>query len=125
MDNPNVVIIMARCSQTKQSFGIRLEERSSSCWIADWAFPIQELTAKKEGYGNIEISGSFSVDAAYPGCPHCQRRSYCLCGGNSFSKCNKVGCDDEEENNKYSCPWCNKKVVIDGSITSLTVGGDR
>jgi hypothetical protein len=124
MNNPNVVIIMARCSQTKQSFGIRLEEKSPNCWIADWAFSVQEITAKKEGYDNSEVVGSFSVDVAYPGCPYCQSNSFCLCGGNSFFECNKISCDDERASD-YICPWCNNKVVTDGSITSLRAGGDR
>ena len=73
MITPKVVIIMARCSHSKQSFGIRLEEKLTSQWMADWAFPIKEVAAKREGYDKSEIAGSFSVDDAYPGCPHCKQ----------------------------------------------------
>lgn len=61
MTTPNVVIIMARCSHSKQSFGIRMEEKFPSQWTADWAFAIKEAAAQHEGYDKSEIAGSFSL----------------------------------------------------------------
>jgi hypothetical protein len=119
MTNPKVVIIMARCSHYKQSFGIRLEEKSSKNWVADWAFPMQESTAKKEGYDNSQIAGNFSIDKAYPGCPNCERNSFCLCG-----QCHKVGCYEHNRDRNYTCAWCGNAGEVGGSINSLSVGED-
>lgn len=124
MTNRNVVIVMARCCQSKQSFGIRLEEKIPSQWVADWAFRIKESTAKKEGYDKSEIAGSFSVDEAYLGCPYCKRTSFCLCGGKLFSQCNKVSCADGEGEN-HICPWCGSNGKIGGHIERLNAGNDR
>jgi hypothetical protein len=122
--NPKVAIVMARCSHSKQSFGIRLEEKISGNWLADWAFPLKESTAKKEGYYNNQIIGSFSIDPAYPGCVYCERKNFCLCSGSQLSPCNKVGCAGEQESN-YTCPWCGAKSKIEGLIQSLDSGTDR
>jgi hypothetical protein len=124
MTNRNVVIVMARCTQSKQSFGIRLEEKISSQWVADWAFPIKESTATKEGYDKSEIAGSFLLDETYPGCPYCKRSNFCLCGGGLFSQCGKVGCSDGEDT-IYICPWCSNKGKISGHIERLNAGNDR
>lgn len=124
MTSPKVVIIMARCSHSKQSFGIRLEEKLTGQWTADWAFPIKEAGAKREGYDKSEIGGSFSLDAAYPGCPYCQPKSFVLCYGGLFSRCNKVSCGDGEQDSTYTCPWCGNTAKISGHIQSLSAGKD-
>jgi hypothetical protein len=72
MSTSKVVIVMAKCSHSKQSYGIRFEQKLPHQWVADWAFAIKEAAAKREGYDRSEIMGSFSFDAAYPGCPHCE-----------------------------------------------------
>ena len=115
---PNVVVVMARCNRSRQSFGIRLEEKARGRWIANWAFAIREETAAKEGYGQSEITGVFGFDSAYPGCPHCHAPSIfqCVCG--------KVACWDGESR-VVTCPWCGTTVELREPIESLTVGGDR
>ncbi len=116
---PQVVIAMARCRNSKKAFGIRVEERGPSQWVADWAFSIPENKASKEGYGHSEISGTFAIDSQqYPGCPHCHARLIvkCSCGG--------TACWDGEQR-KVSCPWCGAKGVIGGEIESLSAGNDR
>lgn len=119
MTIPKVVIVMARCSHAKQSFGIRLEEKISGNWQADWAFPMKESTAKKEGYDNSQIAGSFSIDEAYPGCPYCERKTFCLCG-----TCSRVSCSGEQSS-AHTCPWCGIQSRIEGYIQSLNAGTDR
>lgn len=113
----NVVIVMARCSRDKLSFGIRLEEKSPRQWTADWAFAVKETLAKKEGYGRNEIRGAFLLDGAYPGCPYCKVKGFVKCG------CGKVACWDSERTT-VTCPWCGDTSAIGGQIEGLAAGGD-
>jgi len=115
---PNVVIVMARCSRSRQGFGIRFEEKVRGRWIADWAFAIKETLARREGYDRGTISGAFGFDTSYPGCPHCRAPSIfqCVCG--------KVACWDGERRTA-TCPWCGATVELRGHIESLSAGRDR
>lgn len=114
----NVVIVMARCSRIRQSFGIRFEEEAPDHWIADWAFSIKETSAKREGYDQNEIRGVFGFARTYPGCPHCQAPSVfqCVCGA--------VACWDGERR-AVTCPWCGTTVELREQIETLNVTGDR
>ena len=114
-----VVVALARCRSSKNTFGIRVEEKSKAQWIADWAFSISENKALKEGYDRTEIRGSFAIDAdRYPGCPHCHASAFFKCG------CGKLACWDGE-NRQLTCPWCGTKGEIKGLIESLNIGNDR
>jgi hypothetical protein len=118
---PNVVVVIARCrtSGSGNIFGIRVEEKGQSQWIADWAFPIQEKKASKEGYANSRICGSFGIDPAlYPGCPYCHAPGFLKCG------CGKIACWDGESR-VVTCPWCGAKGELGGAIESLNAGNDR
>ena len=117
-DRPRVVILLARCRHSKTSFGIRLEEKRPAEWGADWAFPIQERSAAREGYDRTHIAGSFTVDPAYPGCSHCEAKGYFKCC------CGKVACWDGQESPAV-CPWCGEIVEISGFIDNLIAGSDR
>lgn len=114
----NVVIVMARCRQDGQGFGLRFEEVGKGRWAADWSFAVKEVSAKREGYDRGEIAGEFHFTPNYPGCPHCQAPSMFLCG------CGKVSCWDGKSR-KVICPWCSQTVDLEGSIKSLKAGGDR
>ena len=116
---PNVVIVTARCNNKKQNFGIRVEEKDRNTWIADWAFPIKESTARKERYDMNKISGNIIFDSQYPGCPYCESKGIFLCG-----RCNKVSCFNGKTEIVF-CPWCNEKLKLGGHIESLSAGGDR
>ena len=115
---PQVVIVMARCSGSKQSFGIRFEEKARGQWAADWAFAVKETSASKEGYDRGKVTGNFWFDDGYPGCPYCRVRSIFRCG------CGKVACWDGERRT-VTCPWCNGAGELRGQIDALTAGTDR
>jgi hypothetical protein len=70
-----VVIVLGRCCRSRRPFGIRFEEKGRNRWLADWAFAVKETTAGREGYDRGEITGSFSFDSAFPGCPSCEAGS--------------------------------------------------
>ncbi len=114
----NVVIVLAKCRSFRQSFGIRFEEKSTSHWVADWAFPIQDKKAHKEGYGQNEVRGSFGLDSVYPGCPHCHTLGFFKCS------CGKVACWDGETR-VVTCPWCDSTIELSGSIDRIDTKYDR
>ncbi len=112
-------IVVARCSQNGQDFGIRFEEQGRGRWIANWAFPHKETPSRKrKDYGRGEITGVFEFDAAYPGCPHCDAPSIfqCVCG--------KVACWDGKSQ-AVTCPWCDTVVELRDQIGSLSALADR
>ncbi len=115
---PHVVVVLARCAQTRRTFGIRIEETQPAQWTADWAFAVAEQQAAREGYDHSLIRGAFEIADAYPGCPHCQNAGFFRC------RCGKVACWDETTR-RVSCPWCDSAVVLGGSITTLDAGSDR
>jgi hypothetical protein len=117
MATPKVVIVMAKCSHSKQSYGIRFEQKLPHQWVGDWAFAIKEAAAKREGYDRSEIAGIFSFDAAYPGCPHCEASGIFKCS------CGRVACWDGERQT-VTCPWCGNRSDIAGEIESLSAGKD-
>ncbi len=118
MRTRNVVIAMGRCSEAKQAYGIRFERQGANQWLATWAFPIKEALAKKEGYEETRMDGQFSLDSAFPGCPHCTARGFFLCG------CGKLACWAGEEK-RFTCPWCGRSGELTGEITSIDGSGDR
>ena len=111
-------VVVARCSQAGQGFGIRFEEKGRGRWIANWAFDDTETSARRERYDRGEISGTFEFDAGYPGCPHCSAPSIfqCVCG--------KVACWDGESR-AVTCPWCGTSVELRDPIGSLSASADR
>ena len=115
---PKVVVVIARCSRSRQGFGIRFEEKGKDHWIADWAFVIQEMLAGGEWYGRGDITGVFEVDAAYPGCPHCRAPSIFQC------TCGKVACWDGKRR-AVTCPWCGTMIELRDLIGSLSARADR
>jgi len=114
----NVVIVLARCSRSKQLFGIRFEEKGRNQWLADWAFPIKEVMARREGYDRGEIRGTFQIAPTFPGCRSCGAVGFFSCG------CGKVGCWDGESG-MATCPWCGSSGELSGEITELKADADR
>jgi hypothetical protein len=92
----NAKICIAKCAKTKNTFGIRLEQRGS-VWVMTWAFKIDERTAKHEGFDDT-ITGSIQNSAEYPGCPYCGNKAFVQC------HCGKCGCSIGS--GYFTCPWC-------------------
>ena len=110
----NAKVVIARCSNTKKSFGIRIEQRGNS-WVPTWAFPIDECKIKREGFeADSQSNPMTGQDEKYPGCPHCGRMSRCGCN------CNKIGCyggvlKDGVFSEHYTCPWCGNEFLPVGA----------
>jgi hypothetical protein len=116
----NAKVIMARCSQNKKSFGIRIEQRGRD-WVKTWAFPIDERKATREGYSASDTSTLSGDDSNYPGCPYCGDKS--VAGG---CPCNKISCAGGGRNHgnyvELTCPWCGNKGQYT-SVNSIDVAG--
>ena len=118
--NLNAKVIMARCSKTQKTFGMRTEQRGND-WIRTWAFPIDESKAKREGFDANTISGSLNVDDEYPGCPHCGYIGFVQC------QCGKIGCNggviQRNDNAEYTCPWCKQSDTV-VYVNNFNVSGE-
>ena len=113
-----VVIAAVRCLKTGKLYGIRFEEKSRNRWIGDWAFPLKENQAGKEGYDKTTIAGSFDFGETYKGCPYCESKGIFKCS------CGKINCWDGVV--KFvTCRWCGGKGELSGSIESINSGSDR
>lgn len=116
---PNVVIVMGHCSRSRETFGMRFEEQGQGRWIADWAFQVRDNLAKKEGYDQGDIKGSFGFDSEYPGCPYCKNIGLIHC-----PRCGKESCYDDHSSTAR-CGWCGFSGPIgEGSVGGMQAGGD-
>ena len=59
-------VILTKCKQAHDLFGIRTEQREDGDWYATWAFKVSEHTAGREKFGDTEISGNVYVTTEYP-----------------------------------------------------------
>lgn len=113
----NVVIAVAKCSRAKNTFGIRIEEISHATWEANWAFPLKDDVAKREGYTSESVRGTFQIGADYPSCPYCEATSIFYC------QCHRVACWNGRDKT-VTCPWCHTTVVLGGKISELRADHD-
>lgn len=112
----NAVVALCKCSQTKETFGIRFE-RTGKDWTYTWAFPIQERTAAKEDYDKTQITGNILEGPEYPGCPHCRTKGFFYCS------CGKLNCWDGRSRNA-TCSWCGQTGELTDGIDSLNITGN-
>jgi len=114
----NVVIVPAQCYKTRKKFGIRYERINENVWMATWAFPLIEASAKKEKLSVNSINGSFTFGSEYPGCPYCNSLCLFKCG------CGIISCWDGETN-PITCPSCNHTGNLEGDVTNIDTISDR
>lgn len=92
-------VILARCPDNRQVYGMRTEKMPDGDWRRNWAFAIDERRAKSEGYDRLKVRGSLRYTAEYPGCPYCGAKNLVQCGN-----CGKLTCWKGEE--ELACAWC-------------------
>ncbi|WP_010260747.1 TerY-C metal binding domain-containing protein [Treponema primitia] len=117
----NAKVIIARCSKTKKTFGIRIEQRQND-WVRTWAFKIDEKKAKHEGFHAGLVTGTMKATDGYPGCPHCRSNDLFFClkeaGG-----CGNIGCYDGPIGQYYTCPWCGFQCkTVESNIVDVSGG---
>lgn len=112
-------IALCRCKKTHDIYGVRFEKREASQWMYNWAFPVKESAAKREGYDLTKIIGDIFPDESYPGCPYCGAKYFVICD------CGKLNCYQNTEVTRFTCEWCGTTGSIsayDGS--GFQTGGD-
>lgn len=72
MSFDSVVVGVAKCPNTKQLYGVRIEIEKK-VWTATWAFPIKERIAKREGYAANQFPPDLKYSKEFPGCPYCEK----------------------------------------------------
>jgi len=105
IEKQEAVVVLAKCSETHKTFGIRAEKKAANIWEFTWAFPIKESSAKREGYDHSFVSGNITFSEEYPGCPYCGGRDYTLCS------CGHLSCT-VIRNGLFTCEWCSNKSAI-------------
>lgn len=116
---PEAKIALCKCKEAKKTYGVRMEG-SGDEWITTWAFPIEEDTAKREGYDATILKGMLGKTPDYPGCPYCGTKHFVVCGNCKRLNCNIV------TGNTFTCDWCG----FTGSLSNydgqgVASGGDR
>ncbi|MDO4574119.1 MAG: TerY-C metal binding domain-containing protein [Planctomycetia bacterium] len=114
----NVIII--HCNEKKirdhgKIFGARVEKQNGD-WVRTWAFPIQESTAKKEGYDKTKLTGTFSCTNDYPGCPYCGGKQFWICS------CGALHCWDGKTW-FVTCSVCGNAAKLENCNTVDILGG--
>ena len=111
-------VLIFKCTQRNEPFGVRVERMSDQDWWRTWAFRINPRVAAREGYDQNEIQGNLYATEEYPGCPHCGTDNFVQCG-----RCQKVSCWHNET--RLTCPWCG--FMMDEIVTAtdkFSVTGD-
>lgn len=92
------LIVLAKCSESHKTYGMRVEKQGGK-YVATWAFPIKESSAKREGYDKTTIRGDVQFLDEYPGCPYCGSTGLTVCS------CGHLGCTIVKDG-IYTCEWC-------------------
>ncbi len=111
-------VILTKCRQSHNLFGIRTEQREDGAWYATWAFKVSEGTAAREKFGDTKISGNIYVTTEYPTCPYCSAKGFFQC-----ADCGKTTCWNGE--NETVCEWCGNsaETAAEEKFDSITGGG--
>lgn len=117
---PEARIAMCKCKELKgKTYGVRFQ-RDGSGWKYTWAFPMNEGSAKREGYNDTRIMGSIEPDEDYPGCPYCKTKYFVICG-----TCHHLNCN-VNTGNIFTCEWCGASGTLgDFYGDGIASGGDR
>lgn len=109
--------ILARCSKTKESFGITVDPKGRNRFSLVWAFPINQHQAHKEGFDTKHVHGSITFDENYNGCPHCGEKNFFVCGS-----CGTLACYSGQSS-RVRCPHCNQDLILEESSDFDLSGG--
>lgn len=109
-------VILARCPDTGELYGMRTERMPDGDWRRNWAFRVSARQASAEGYDKTQIRGSLHCEAGYPGCPYCGASALVQCG-----KCGRLSCWKGRD--MQSCPWCGVRMDGIHEVPELRVSG--
>lgn len=96
-------ILLFKCSQAQQLYGVRVQRMEDGDWWRTWAFKVKSQSAPSEEYGKTPVQSNLYATAEYPGCPYCGTSTLVKCGA-----CQKFCCYHGETS--LVCPWCGNKI---------------
>lgn len=96
-------VILAKCTRQPTTYGIRIQSDDGETWLKTWAFPVDMNRARREGYGQDQISGYYFVDESFPGCPYCGAKQVISC-----NICHRASCWNGET--EMDCAWCGNRM---------------
>ncbi len=108
---------LCKCREAHKTYGVRFEKITGG-WQGTWAFEINEAAARRERYGEDELTGNITFSEEYPGCPYCGTKGFAICS------CGKLNCNNYY-NGIFECEWCGSRGILgnyDGS--GFKAGGD-
>ena len=113
-------VALCKCGKSHKTYGVRFEKVGKKRWEYTWAFPVQEATAKREGYDETTIVGNIEPRKDYPGCPYCSSSSFVICS------CGKLCCYNGLTG-LFTCEWCGETGELGGYYdgSGIKSGGDR
>ena len=114
-ENRKATVLVVKCRETNEPFGIRVEKKEDGKWHETWAFKITAAAASREKYEDKIADGVFQLDQEFPGCPYCGSKRWFICS------CGKITCWNGEH--ELACAWCGKKGKIK-TATTIDVTGD-
>ncbi len=111
-------VAICKCKESHKSYGVRFEKIGFRQWNYTWAFPMNESSARREGYDSTMIDGTIEPDTEYPGCPYCGIKYFLVCS------CGKLNCN--VGGTIATCEWCGATGQVTGySGSGFRAGGDR
>ena len=106
------VAVICKCSKTGKLFGIRFDKIAKDVWEYAWAFPLKDGADKREKGFTTTIKGKFVEGKNYPGCPHCESKSFFGCS------CGKLSCWDEKSFSVH-CYHCGDDIVLNTALEEI------
>ena len=103
----DMMVVMATCYRAKRPWGITIEKKGRHCEF-QWAFPLAQDKARREGFDRNSFSGEVQFAGEYPGCPYCGSTGFFQCG-----KCNAVTCLPEDAGSKVTRPACGTPLTLE------------
>ena len=111
-------VILARCERNKKLFGMRIERPGAvkDFWVMNWAFRIDENSARNEGFDSERVVGNIDFTNDFPGCPYCGTKGFVVCGN-----CGRLCCYSDSS---YStCAWCGSSGEVSGEYNGSGING--
>jgi len=100
-----------RCSQSRQPLAAEFSQRDEGLWALERVTVTPEGGVGDGATGFPQITGQFTSAPQYRGCVVCGAMNYVKCG------CQRLGCWSGAQ--PFTCPWCGRSGVVDGTITDL------
>ncbi|MDD4390966.1 MAG: hypothetical protein PHW03_09285 [Eubacteriales bacterium] len=110
--DPNMAILMGKCSQNGKTYGVCLKRQEKNFWLVEVAFKISDKSANREDGAMNKLEERFYLGNEYY-CPYCEAKQMVVC-----NVCGKPSCAREGQRD-FACPHCKNKGIIKGEVKSV------